>query len=244
MVSLNESEMDKVYKHEAILDHKEMMIQSLRDKMREMQLSIDLAEAKEKGLMVLPHHVPSLVSLSPTDRKRHENALGRDETFAKYAALARHKKAEREKVRIRLQELSAEREKEIAWLEHKKIEAKKESEKRKRERKAKKMEEERVKERQKEEEIKQRRQEYEEKLEAGRHAKRIVVEKKKAEVKDVREMRMIEKKHHIARAEAQKRGQSEMQGGKDLEYMELMKQFQELEKTFKTMKHKDNYLTF
>ena len=106
------------------------------------------------------------------------------------------------------------------------------------------MEEERVKERQKEEEIKQRRQEYEEKLEAGRHAKRIVVEKKKAELKDVREMRMIEKKHRIARAEAQKRGQSEMQGGKDLEYMELMKQFQELEKTFKTMKHKDNYLTF
>ena len=114
MVSLSASEMDKLYKNETILDHKEKMIDKLKEKMTEMQLNIDLVNAKKQGVQIQPHQIPNLASLSPSDRKRHEDALGRDETFAKYSAIAKQKHREREKERIRLQDLALEREKEIA----------------------------------------------------------------------------------------------------------------------------------
>ena len=49
MVSLSASEMDKLYKNETIFDHKDKMIDKLKEKMTEIQLNIDLANAKKQG---------------------------------------------------------------------------------------------------------------------------------------------------------------------------------------------------
>ena len=84
------------YKHEAILEHKEALIEKLRGDLKIAERRLEAAtnskgQASSNASQGLPQSVMSNHLRPPGDRWKIEASRSRDEKFAHYAAMARSK---------------------------------------------------------------------------------------------------------------------------------------------------------
>ena len=96
MSSFAQEELER-YKHEAILEHKEALIEKLKGDLKNAERRLKAAtnskgQAKSNTSQGLsPKCDVELFAMSPGNRRKAEASMSRDEKFAYYAAIARSK---------------------------------------------------------------------------------------------------------------------------------------------------------
>ena len=231
MSSFAQEELER-YKHEAILEHKEALIEKLKGDLKNAERRLKAAtnskgQAKSNTSQGLsPKCDVELFAMSPGNRRKDEASRSRDEKFAYYAAIARSKvkanKLTLESIRDYEQQSKVNKEYNVLQkkLERQAMDFERNEKFKDREH------ERRLKEKEREKYKTDFRKQYSFKLNQNRSSKKEVQQKKKNLEKRERDQIKIEIQHQKERRQCMKRAHKVEQDTLEKEYQRLLRLLQ------------------